>query len=346
MSHRIWNLIGLVTVIALALCFVVSPRPTPAADFPKMNVKLGHVANEDFSYHKGTVKFAELVKERTGGAVNVQVFPNSQLGNENDMMQQVKNGVIQMCISSAGTLANFPGWGPVGVFAMPYILKGDNEDEQYPILMKLLRGPIMKELGDKAAQSSGIRALDLGWWFGLRQLTTKNKQVTKPDDLKGLKIRTPDAPIQKLALTALGASVTPMAMGELYTALQLGVVDGQENAVNAIYTAKLYEVQKYVTLTGHMAQHNILNINPKFYDGLSPELKTIFDKSALEAGDYQSAIQLKANKQNLEDLKAKGMVINTINRAEFVEKTKDAWKEFETLFGPGFYEKMRAAANQ
>jgi TRAP-type transport system periplasmic protein len=346
MAYRTCKLGRMSCIIVVSALVLMTAQIAGAADFPKMSVKLGHVANEDFSYHKGTVKFAELVKERTGGAVTVQVFPNSQLGNENDMMQQVKNGVIQMCISSAGTLANFPGWGPVGVFAMPYILKGDNEEEQYPILMKLLRGPIMKEVGEKAAQTSGIRALDLGWWFGLRQLTTKNKQVTRPDDLKGMKIRTPDAPIQKLALTALGASVTPMAMGELYTALQLGVVDGQENAVNAIYSAKLYEVQKYVTLTGHMAQHNILNINPKFYDGLSPELRAIFDKSAVDAGDYQSAIQLKANRQNLEDLKAKGMVINAINRAEFVEKTKDAWKEFEAAFGPGFYEKIKAAANQ
>jgi len=262
------------------------------------------------------------------------------------MMQQLKNGVIQMCISSAGTLANHPGWGPVGVFAMPYILKGDTEEEQYPGLMKLVRGPFMKEVGDKAAQSSGIRALDLGWWFGLRQLTTKNKQVTRPDDLKGMKIRTPDAPIHKVALAALGATVTPMSMAELYTALQLGVVEGQENAVNATFAAKLWEVQKYLTLTGHMAQHNVLNINPKFYDGLSPELRAIFDKSAMEAGDYQSALQLKANTQNIEDLKAKGMAVNTIDKAAFVEKTKDAWKEFEFKFGQGFYEKMKAAASQ
>jgi tripartite ATP-independent transporter DctP family solute receptor len=345
MSNRIWSLVSVISVIALGAWLLMAAQPATAADFPKMTIKLGHSANEEFSYHKGTVKFAELVKERTGGAVIVQVFPSNQLGSENDMMQQVKNGVIQVCISSAGTLANFPGWGPVGVFAMPYVLKGENEEEQYPRLMKVLRGAAMKDVSEKAIQSSGIRALDLGWWFGLRHLTTKAKQVTMADDLKGLKIRTPDAPIHKLALSKLGASVTPMAMGELYTALQLGVVDGQENAVNTIFTAKLYEVQKYVTLTGHMAQHNVLNINPQFFDGLSPELKTIFVKSAIEAGDYQSALQLKANKQNIEDLKAKGMVINTVALAEFAEKTKDAWKDFAPTFGPGMYEKLKAEAN-
>lgn len=335
-----------VLAVTLGTCFLLAPHPAAAADFPKMTLKLGHSANEEFSYHKGTVKFAQLIKERTNGAITVQVFPSNQLGSENDMMQQVKNGVIQLCISSAGTLANFPGWGPVGVFAMPYVLKGDNEEEQYPRLMKVVRGPAMKEISEKAVQSSGIRALDLGWWFGLRHLTTKSKQVTKADDLKGLKIRTPDAPIHKLALARLGASVTPMAMGELYTALQLGVVDGQENAVNTIFTAKLYEVQKYVTLTGHMAQHNVLNISPKFYDTLSPELKAIFEKAAIEAGDYQSALQLKANKQNVNDLKAKGMTINTVNLAEFVEKTQDAWKDFAQSFsGAAVYEKLKAAAN-
>lgn len=320
-----------------------APAAQPAATFPKMDVRLGHVNNTEASWHKGNLKFAELVKERTGGAVNVQIFPNSQLGNEKDLIEQVKNGVIEMSMPSAGMLAVFDGWQPLGVFGMPYIFAGDTEEDQLPVFLGLARGPMLKEIAENAAKKSGMRSLDMGWWYGLRHLTTKSKQVTKVDDLKGMKIRTPDAPVQKLAMTALGAAVTPMAFAELYTALQLGVVDGQENPLNTSYVNKFYEVQKYLTLTGHMTQHQVLIVNDKWFQGLSPQLQDILIKSAVEAGDYQNDLQIKANKQNLEDLKAKGMIVNTVNKAEFAEKTKDAWKEFEAQFGKGLYEKVKEA---
>src|SRR5665647_1055339 len=290
------------------------------------------------NYHKASVRLSEIVKEKTGGAVNIQVFPNSQLGSEKDNFEQVKNGIIQMTNGSSGMLANFPGWEPLGVLAMPYIMKGNNEDEQYVTFKKLVRGPIFKEISDKAVQQSGIRALDLAWFYGQRHLSTSKKQVNKVDDLKGLKIRTPDAPLQKLAMTYLGASVTPMAVAEVYSALQMGVVDGQENPINTIYSMKFYEVQKFVALTGHMSQGNLLVTNDKWYQSLSPELRKIIDEASLEAGDFMSAGQMKDNKQNLEDLKAKGMTVNTVNVSEFAEATKDAWKEFEPQFGKDLYE--------
>jgi TRAP-type C4-dicarboxylate transport system substrate-binding protein len=134
-------------------------------------------------------------------------------------------------------------------------------------------------------------------------------------------------------------------MQEVYSALQMGVVDGQENPINTVYTAKLYEVQKYITLTGHQTQNLCAIINEKFFQGLSPELQAIFEKSAVEAADYQSDLQIKVNKENLEDMKKKGAVVNTVNRPEFTEKTKNAWKEFEAKLGKGLYEKIVAAQN-
>ncbi len=310
-----------------------------------MTLKMGYTHNTDMSAHKGSVKMAELIKERTGGAVEIQIFPNSQLGNEKDMVEQVKNNVIQMDNVSAGMLANFDGWGFVGAFNMPYLFKGETEKDQYPILTKLSRGPAIKEMSDAAAKASGIRGLDLGWWYGLRQLSTK-KEVKKADDLKGMKIRTPDALVQKVALNSLGAAVTPMGFAELYSALQMGVVDGQENPINTIYTSKFYEVQKYLTLTGHMTQNQVIIINDKTWEGFSPELKDVFMKSVLEAGDWQSDLQIKANEQNLQDLKDKGMTVNTVDKKEFADRTKDAWKELESTFGKGTFEKIRDAVNQ
>ena len=337
-----WVAVGVVAMV-LAVAGWVAPVSAGTA-FPKMEVKLGHSGVVDMSYHKGSVKFAELMKERTGGGVTVHVFPANQLGSEKDMLEQVRNGVIHISLTGPSMLAQFKGWGPIGVLSMPYVLKGSTEDELNPKLIKLARGPLMADLNEQAAKESGIRILDMGWWYGERHLTSKTKQVVKPEDVKGLKIRTMDSPVAKAALASLGAATTPMAVSELYTALQLGVVEGQENPLNTIYSHKFYEVQKYVALTGHMAMNLILVTNEKFFQGLSPELREIFVKSMRDAGDFQSDIQIGMNKKNMQDLKDKGMVITAVNKAEFAERTKDAWKEFEPMFGKGFYEKVVEAA--
>ncbi len=315
----------------------------PAANFPKMEIRLGHTANTDLNYHKGSVKFADLVKERTNGQVTVTVYPNSQLGNEKDVTEQVKSGVTQMATVGAAIVASFQGWEPIGVFSLPYVMKGNTEEEQYQNFIKLARSPMMKDIAETAAKTSGIRALDYSWWYGFRHLTTKNKQVVKPEDVKGLKIRTPDAPIHKVALQTLGASVVGMGFAELYSALQMGVVDGQENPAQTIYTNKFYEVQKYLNLTGHMTQHQFLLINDKFYQGLSPELRKILDQAAIDAGEYQSKLQLADNKQSVEDLKAKGMVVSEIDRADWADKTKDAWKQFQPGITQALVDKVKQA---
>lgn len=346
MTRRLVFFVGLALMLVFAGT-ICTPRESLSGttNFPKMDIKLAHVIPAETSVNKGALKFAELMKERTGGAVNVQVFPNGQLGSEKDIVEQVRNGLIHMATIGGTFLANIDGWGAMGVFAMPYILKAATEDEQWPVMNKLTRGPIMKEATAKAPAISSLRALDTNWFYGMRHLTTGKKQVTKADDLKGMKIRTPDAPLARLPMAALGAAVTPMSMQEVYSALQMGVVDGQENPINTIYTAKLYEVQKYITLTGHQTQNLCAIINEKFYQSLSPELRAIFEKAAVEAADFQSQLQIKVNKDNLEEMKSKGVVVNTVNRPEFAEKTKNAWKEFESKLGKGLYEKILAAQN-
>jgi tripartite ATP-independent transporter DctP family solute receptor len=309
-----------------------------------MDVKLGHSGVLEMSYHKGSLRFAELMKERTNGAVTVHVFPANQLGSEKDMVEQVKNGVIQISLTGPSMLAQFQGWGPIGVLGMPYILSGNTEDELRPKLIKVARGPLMAELNEREAKETGIRILDMGWWYGERHLTTKTKQVVKPDDVKGLKIRTMDSPMAKAALVALNAATIPMPVSELYTALQLGVVEGQENPLNTIYSQKYYEVQKYVALTGHMTMNLVLVTNEKFFQSLSPELRQIFIKSMQDAGDFMSDTQIAMNKKNLQDLKDKGMIVTVVNKAEFAERTRDSWKQFEPVFGKGFYEKVVEAA--
>ncbi len=343
MAKRGTRSLVLTISVALALVALGAGPALAGAAFPKMDIKAGHQGAPTMSYTHGVAKFAELVKQRTGGAVNVQLFPGGQLGAEKDVTAQVKNNIIQVAIVTPGLLATYAGWGPLGILSMPYVIKGTTDEEQAPILTKLTRGAIMQEVNASAAKSSGIRSLDLSWWYGTRNLTTKTKQVLKPADMKGLKIRTVEGPINTVAMRALGASVTPMAINELYTALQMGVVEGQENPLNTIYAQKFYEVQKYVSMTGHMTQHLVLCVSETFFQPLSPEMKAMLIKAAEDAGDYQSDMQLKANNQAMQDLKAKGMTVGTVNKAEFAEATKNAWKEFEGQFGKGVYEKIVAA---
>jgi TRAP-type transport system periplasmic protein len=322
-----------------------APAAAPAANFPKMILRLGTTAAPGMTYYDGSIKFTELVKERTGGNVEVQFFGSSALGNEKDQFEMVKNGVLEMSTGAGSMLAVFPGWESLGIFSMPYVMGGDTEAEQFKIFQKIANGPVGQEITEKGTATSGIRALDFTWWYGWRHVTTKSKQVTKADDLKGMKLRTPDAPIQKAALEALGASITPIAFAELYSALQMGVVDGQENPLNTIDAQKFYEVQKYLTLTAHLTQIQVAIINEKFYQGLSPELRKVFLEAARDAGIWQSETQIKANETALEDLKAKGMVVNNIDKKEFAERTKDVYKKFESQFGAGMYEKVKAAQN-
>ncbi len=319
--------------------------PKANVAYPKMEIKLAHAGVPGQPQTDGLERFCSLVKERSGGAITVQNFPGNQLGSDKDLMEQTKNGTIQIQLTAANLLADYPGWGPVGVFSMPYLLKGNTEQEIATNLTKVVNSPTFKELNDNASQQSGIRVMNMSWWFGERHLTTKSKSVAKPDDLKGMKIRTMDTPLGKAALVALGASTTPVDIGELYSALQMGVVDGQENPINNIYARKFYEVQKYLSLTGHMAVSHVIIVNNKFYQGLTPEVRDLLDKAMVDAGKYNDELTFKANSEGLNALKEKGMSIVTVNKAEFEEKTKDVWKSFEPSFGKGFYEKIKAAVN-
>ena len=160
-------------LVVAAVLFMLSAPAEAATSFPKMDLKMGHAAAATMNAHKGTLKFAELVKERTGGNVNIQVFPAGQLGSEKDILEQVKTGLIHLMFTSPVMIANFDGWGPIGVLSMPYIVKGDTDEEQFSNLLRLVRGPLMKEVNEKAAAISNVYALDMGWWFGQRHITTK-----------------------------------------------------------------------------------------------------------------------------------------------------------------------------
>ncbi len=332
-----------ILALATAACFfAMSSAALAGTTFPKMTLKFGHSAQPTQNNAKGVVKFAELVKERTGGAVEIQVFPAAQLGSDVAVQEQVKTGLVHFTFNGPSELSSYKEWGPAAVLNMPYIIKGNTDQEQYQNLRKLVYSPLMKEVNENAGRATNLYMLDMAWWFGNLYLTTKTKRIVHPDDLNGLKIRTRDTPITRATIKALGAVPVPMSVSEVYTALQMGVVEGEDNPPMVILGYKFYEVQKYLATTAHMTINQGVTTNYKWFQGLQPELRDIMVKSAADAGEYMSALQFKDLGEQMDKLKSFGIVITDVNKAEFAEKTKDSWKQFESLFGKGFYEKVKA----
>ena len=333
-------ILALVTAVFL---FALSTSALAGTTFPKMTLKFGHSGQPTQNNAKGVVKFAELVKERTGGAVEIQVYPAAQLGSDVAVQEQVKTGLVNFTFNGPSELSSYKEWGPAAVLNMPYIIKGNTDREQYQNLRKLVHGPLMKEVNETAGRATNLYMLDMAWWFGNLYLTTKTKRIVHPDDLNGLKIRTRDTPITRATIKALGAVPVPMSVTEVYTALQMGVVEGEDNPPMVILGYKFYEVQKYLATTAHMTINQGVTTNYQWFQGLQPELKDLMIKAAADAGEYMSDLQLKSLDSDMEKLKQLGVVITDVNKAEFAEKTKDSWKQFEPLFGKGFYEKVKAA---
>ena len=293
-------------------------------------LKLGHVAASDpkDNWQAGSMKFAELVKERSKGAVTVQVFPSSQLGNDRDMTEGMRLGSVDFGLI-AGVLSNFEP--RMGVLEIPYIFR-DTEH-----MRKVLNGPIGDELA-AALLKSGIRVL--GWWErGPRMLTT-NKAVKTPADLKGLKIRVPEIPVSVDAWRALGTNPTPMAFGEVYSGLQQKVIDGQENPMAIIATAKLNEVQKFVMRTNHIYGYVALAMSEKNFQKLSPEARKAVTDAAKEATAWENKLVWENEEILAKELTGKGMTFVDVNKDEFVNAVKPVHATYASKLGKDLYDRI------
>lgn len=297
-------------------------------------IKLGNVQPADMPVNIGLRKFADLVAEKTKNQIQVQVFPASQLGTEQEILEGVQLGTIHMFEGSTGAVGRF--LPELEAFAAPYIWRDTDH------MLKVVRGSIGGGLADRLVKAKGMRILDLGWLFGNRHLTTKARAVHRPEDLRGMKIRVQPVGIYLDTIRAMGANPTPMEWKEVYLGLQSGVIDGQENPPSVIYSAKLFEVQKFVMLTGHITQNQAIVINDKFYQGLSPALQKALLEAAIEAGNFQNDLVVKQEKVDLDRLKEKGMTVVRPDVKAFREATKDVYKKFAEKWEPRFYERIQA----
>jgi TRAP-type transport system periplasmic protein len=318
------------TLIATAACTLLPL----AAHAQATKLTLGHGAAPGNPRHEAAVKFAEVLKAKTGGRIEVQVAPSAQLGDDAAMITALRTGALDMSANSQGAVANaVPEYA---AFGMPFLFANLSQ------AWKVLDGPLGKELADKSAEKGLVV---LGYWDnGIRHMSNSKKPLLKPEDLKGLKMRTPPDAVTVDIMQSLGAEAQQIKFAELYVALQQGVVDGQENPLMNIHASKLYEVQKFISLTGHKYEMTPFLMSKRSWDRLSDADHKAVQEAAAEATALQRKLSQESDEKLVADLKAKGVRVDTVDKAAFEKSTSmvdDKW--MASPIGP-YVTKVIAAA--
>ncbi|WP_392664973.1 TRAP transporter substrate-binding protein [Amaricoccus sp. B4] len=287
--------------------------PAIRASAAEITLKLGHLANEQNSWHKASLKFGEEVARLTDGRVEVQVFPNESLGKEIDLINGMQLGTADMTITGE----SLQNWAPMAaLLAVPYA---------YPTLESMdavASGDIGKKVEAEILARAQIRPIAY-FARGPRDLTS-NREIHTPDDLNGLKLRVPNVPLFVKTWEALGAAPTPMAFSEVFTSLQNGTIDAQENPLALIDSANFYEVQKFVNKTEHVRSWIYLTISEMTWSRLSDADKKAVMQAAQTAQAYERELFLADEQSLVGVLEEKGMTFVDSDKAAFASKAKDA----------------------
>jgi len=300
----------------LVAALAVAATATVQAETVKLS--LGHGAAPGNPRHEAAVKFAEVAKAKSNGRIEVQVSPSAQLGDDAAMITALRTGALDLSANSQGAVsAVVPEFS---AFGMPFLF--GNLQQAWTIL----DGPLGKELADKAA-AKGL--IVLGYWDnGIRHMSNSKHPLLKPEDLKGLKMRTPPDAVTVDIMQSLGAEAQQIKFAELYVALQQGVVDGQENPLMNIHASKIYEVQKYISLTGHKYEMTPFLMSKRTWDRLSQADRKVITEAAAEATALQRKLSQESDEKLVADLKAKGVRVDTVDKAAFAKATSavdDKW---------------------
>lgn len=295
-------------------------------------LKIAHVLPTDHLNHKTALKFAEMVNERTDGRVTIDVYPASQLGNEKEIIDATAMGTLDFALCGFGEVAK--RYTPALIFDGPFIFR--DREHQANVYKSEVFADLMKDM-----EKVGISMVSPGY-YGTRHVTTSKTLVNTPTDLNGLKLRCPDQPMFVGVTKVMGATPTPMAFAEVYLALQQGVADGQENPAAAITSMKFYEVQKYLIKTGHIIQGNHIFGSTKTLSKLPEDIQAIIVEVGSEVSDWAIAESFRIEDELLKGLADKGMIIVEPDRDAFVAAANPLYAEYESKWGVGLLEKIRA----
>jgi tripartite ATP-independent transporter DctP family solute receptor len=305
------NLSKIVRLMAAVTLAVMISATAFAAD---VTIRVAHLNPEGaFESHSGamTTIFKSLVESASGGAIEVKLFPNGQLGKDNEVIQQVRDGIVESAISSAGGIAqHYPLVGVFDIpFAFPNIAVANRVIDQ--------RSEFGMKFSSDLEEKTGLKVLGLIDSGGFFAFTNSKRPITSVEDMEGLRIRTMTLPTHQAMVSSLGGKPTPLPWAEVYTALQTGVADGQMNPIPIIAFAKFNEVQKYLSITNHVITPYIWTMNKDFYNGLSEEHRALIDwasEVSTEAGRGVSRV-IEASEKGLPAL-ADGMEVNAVSPEE------------------------------
>lgn len=326
------KLFNLKTLAALVAGFTMMAGTASA----ETSLRFGYEAPRSDSQHIAAKKFNELLGKKTKGEIKLKLFPDSTLGNAQTMISGVRGGTIDLEMSGS---PNFTGLEPkLNVIDIPFIFK--DREHVYKVLDGEVGQGLLKDL-----EAQGLKGLAF-WDVGFRAFSNSKHPVTKPEDIKGLKVRTNQNPMYIEAFKLLGGNPVPMPLAELYTALETRAVDAQEHPIGIFWSSKLYEVQKYLSLTNHGYTPLIVVMNKAKFDGLSPELQTAILEAAKEAGQFQRDLNVKNEKGIIEHLRKQGVeVIEKVDTQPFQAIIADqVRKSFVEKHGDELLKKVDALA--
>ena len=303
------------------------------AALAQTKLKWAHVYETSETFHKQALWAAEEIKKQTSGRYQIEVFPASSLGKETDINQGLTLGTVDIIYTGAA----FAGRAhpPLSIAAAPFVFR------DYAHFQAFRNGPVFRELAQAYAGKTGGQHIAGYTYYGLRHMTS-NKLIAKPEDMKGLKLRVPDAPLFVMFPRAVGANPTPIAFAEVYLALQNGTVDAQENPLPTIEAKKFYEVQKYITLTGHITESLITAVSGSVWSKLSAPDKKVFDQVLWEASSRASQDIVDAENRLVSEFEKRGKPVNKVDRMPFAAAVLPALTAADAPWPRSLYERIQA----
>ncbi|MEP6678101.1 MAG: TRAP transporter substrate-binding protein [Betaproteobacteria bacterium] len=305
--HRIARPLLIVAALALPL----------ASAHAQTEIKLGHVGEPGSLFQKSADEFARRANAKLGSKAKVVTFGSSQLGGDKEMIQKLKLGTIDMALPSTVMSSEADLFG---IFEMPYIVA----DRKH---MAKIEKEIFWPKLEPEAEKKGLRVLAV-WENGYRHITNSKRPIKTPADLKGIKLRVPEGKWRVKMFQAYDANPSPMKFSELFTALQTGVMDGQENPFTQIYSAKLQEVQKYLSLSGHVYTPAYLTVGKTKWESLPADVRKVLEDTAKETQAWVYEVAAKDDTDLLDKLKQAGMQVNDVDQDAFVAASKGIYEEF------------------
>jgi tripartite ATP-independent transporter DctP family solute receptor len=299
---------------ALAACAALFAAPAAHA---QVEIKLGHVGEPGSLFQKSSDEFARRANAKLGNKAKVVVFGSSQLGGDKELLQKLKLGTVDLAVPSTVMSSEVDLFG---IFEMPYLVK----DREH---MKRIEKAVVWPSLAPEAEKKGLKVVAV-WENGYRHITNSKRPINLPEDLKGIKLRVPEGKWRVKMFQAYGANPSPMKFSEVFTALQTGVMDGQENPFTQIYSAKFQEVQKFLTLTGHVYTPAYLVAGSKKWASLPDDVRKILEDTARQTQAFVYETAAKDEDELLGKLKAGGLAVNTPNKDAFIAASKAVYDEF------------------